>query len=416
MIALVFVVVVVAAAPPSLEQAFGRESALLAGERDALVKEREAIATSRATKAEALRKDIAALEAAVVDDAAAVEAAKAAIVGGVGAEGARVDAAQSGGAESGAARVVVADTFAALGKPMPTWGDERSLIEALGPALDALEQARTPRAVDSGFFDADGRYVDGRVVFVGGFGFGAAGDVAGPLLPAVEGARQLAVVDAVAADAARAVVEGRATALAPIALSAPPATTAPTSTLARLPALGGSGVALVLALLSAIVVASVVCARAVLALRALTAAAARVVALVGAGEDAAAGALARSLPGAVGRLLHAVVVVARDRDPDAAVSALLVEACADVDRGVFVVRAVCAAAVAVCIAAAADAFADAFGAVDVNAAVVAGLVPVELLALWSLPVLVLLVVHAGVAARLRERIEVAALRIVDGRG
>ena len=46
----------------------------------------------------------------------------------------------------------------------------------------------------------------------------------------------------------------------------------------------------------------------------------------------------------------------------------------------------------------------------------AGLVPIELLAIWSLPVLGVLVVHAGVAARLRERIEIAALRIVDGRG
>lgn len=422
------VALVLAAAPthqqasPTLQQGFQRESALLSGEQAALVRERERLATENGVRIAALRKDVAALEARVVVEAAATEALRVALEQTSGAAAASREA-----VDVEASHAVVNAAFHALGLPPPAWQGPASLETLLPGALDAIERKATPQRFASGFFDSEGVYVDGFIVVVGDLAWAASATAAGALLPAEPGASRALAPDEGSAvkDAARALVDGHAPALVPVLLSAPEAEATSTTTL-RLQRVGAGAAAAALALGCALVALVFGAWRSRSATRAVDVVAVRAAALLRERESAAVLALLRTVPGPSGRFLRAIAGVAeRGSNVDDEVAALVVEAFAVVDRRVAVGRAAVAIAAAVVVAVAAAAWGEAFDALTLRAAerpletasildaIAVGFAPLQLAAIAAVPAALLLVASSFFAARLKERLEVVALRLVD---
>lgn len=402
--------------PSTLEQAFRRESALLTGEADALTKERERVTLLRSARIAALREETAALEAQAVEAAARVATLRTQVEELVHSERAPAVIGDDD-------RKHVVDAFVVLGLPQPAWTGPRSFVDLLPTALAALEKQRRVQTEKSGFFDGEGHHHEGTVATLGGFRFAASADAAGPVLPPGDGGIQLVAVEERSAGLVRALVAGEHPAFVPVLLAPEPEPPAESSALARLEHGGPGGVFVVAVLLLASGVIGVGAFRVARHRRAVVDVSKRLAGLVGSGENVAAAALARIVPGSAGRYVLAVVaaVTRIGKDPDDEVGALIAEAFAEVDRTVAVGRAAAVAALAVAFAVAAAAWAEAANALSMSEpslravldGVLVGLLPLQLAALWVLPATLLLVFTSLAAARLKEHLEILALRLVD---
>jgi hypothetical protein len=424
----------------TLEQGIKRETALLVAERDALQREQERIDVDHSARIAALRATVAALEARLVEEAAREEALRQAVVSST----------QASAPAAAAPPPEQAEALALLGAAAPSRSDTN--FTALDAALERLAQKTRWTVVDTGFFAADGTWLQGRVARLGTVAVAAADTAAGPLLSAREGAEQLAAVEAAFTDAARAVVASAGVASAghasaghasaghasaghasaglaaatfvPLAWSDVSRLDEPTkvapSWFARITNVGGPAWLLVAALVSAVVVIGVLLARRVAEARAVAAVVGRIVGLVAADEHAAAAALARTVPGAPGRFLVAVLAAAARPAPDDEVAALSIEVAFGLERAVIAARAVAVVAASLVIvttafvfAAAVDARGFAEAGADVLGPVLGALVPLTLGAVALVPGSLAYVALVVVVARLRERLDVVAVRILD---
>jgi len=415
-----------ARAATTLEQGLKRETALLVAEKDALARERERITVNHDARAAVLRAAIATLEDPLVEATAREEALRSAVQARVAAATATVATAPDAGTQA-----TVRAAFAALGGPVPAVpAGAAPAVGLLGEAAARLADRARPQRLDTGFFDADGAWVQGRVVRWGGFFWAAATDptgAAGAVRPASDGALQLAGADAPSATSARAFVAGDDPRLLPLALGdsdgdddAGPAVVAGLST--RLSRLGGDGIALVVIACAAFALALLPLLRVLQGHRATAAVAGRLPALVRAGETAAAAALARTVPGVAGAFLQSVVAATTRAHPDDEVAALSVETGFALERAHHAVRvgAVVSAATVILVTARAlsVAIAGLLGTADVPTravldALAGALLPVEAGALLAIPWALLLVTASLVVARARERLDVLALRVLD---
>ena len=430
MITTMVLALVVAAAPaPTLEAAFKREVALLAAERLVLQAERSRIVRARDDELEGLRAEIAAVSAELLTVRADVARARA--------RGAPVDVVMPTAAPI--APPPIAATFAALRTARPTvsTGDVAG-IAALPIAIAALRERQSLRFVETGFFDVDGAYVDGTAFSVGGFGGAVAKDgrVAGPALTTSEGALQLAVADDGFAAAARGIVAKTDTAMIPVWIK--PATgdsddneaaiaVEATPLLVRAQRLGAPFVIVLLTLLGSLVGALAIYWRVRRQSTSLSAAG-HLLEMVRAGEFAAAEALARTVEGASGRFVQAVISACRrtsglDRDlDDEALAPLLSAVFLDLDRARQRVLMAGVAASAIAVAVAVFVVGSAFDALSVastveNRAILStlgdGLLLLQMSAVWAVPfVVVAVAVVSGVAA-VKQALETLALAVVD---
>ncbi|MDP2345096.1 MAG: hypothetical protein Q8O67_29395 [Deltaproteobacteria bacterium] len=412
---------------PSLELAFKREASLLAAEKSALAAELERISVDTSGRTAALRKEIAGLEAELVDQSARTETLRGQLAAAVGRNAAADDDVDVD------VQSVILETFAALHLPAPTSTDGTALLAS---ALDGLARRQTPQSLATGFFDHDGTFVDGVVVSWGGLGWGASGDrrAAGPLLPADEGARQVGVDDDRARALSLAFVDRPAAPapgdLLPLLLRAsttaggPADAVATTTKLQRLQRLGTGGPMLLLALLASLVFALVSLVHLRRERGSVDVVVGRLAGLVGSNEQSAAAALARTVRGGSGVFLRAVVDACVRPDADEQVAALAAAAFAAHDARVRRVLMGGAAAAAVVVVVACTTLGVAFdalaGTADVRPRAVldalsVGLLPLELLALWSIPFLAALMLLSGAVAAAKERLEQQALRLIDAR-
>jgi hypothetical protein len=410
----------------TLEQGIKRETALLLAEQQALQTEVARIEASRARKVATLQAAIAVLEGELVD-AAAREATLRATLGATG-QPPSVTAANTATAVE-----QVRETFALLGPaPTTTTVEPRvePIVELLPVAVERLALAAGPRTIETGFFDDTGTWVKGHVLQLGAAVAVAAADGNGPagaLLPARDGARQLALGDARSAAAARALVAGEASSLIPLALSADVEADEGHSVVVagfieRLGRLGPGAFALMAAVLMALLVGVLLLARTVVAGRSVDAVAGRLTALMSAGEVVAATALARTVVGAPGVFLRAVVAAAGRPGPEDEVAALAAEVGFALDRVVHGVRLAGILAGAVVVFVSAHALSGAveglLGSADVKPravldALAGALLPLEVGALAAIPLALLLAASVIVVAHLKERLETLALRILD---
>jgi len=413
-----------AAAPAgtALEQGLKREITLLVSEQDGLRRELERIQALRAARVAALQRELATLEAKAIDVAGREATARAALAGV-----APSSSSSSPPPEALARMREGLGLLGVVGTPATSTGEP--LVDQLAPALARLDHLTSPQRLETGFFGPDGTWLQGAVVRVGDVGVAAttaADGVAGPLLPGDDGTLQIpAEMPAGANDIARQIVQGQATTLWPIALGAadaPGAASGATSAgvVERLAALGVAGVVVLVVLLTAVGAALAQLLTAIRRHRAVVAVAGRLVGLVAAGETVAAAALARTVGGAAGRFLVAVVAVVGRATPEDEVAALSAEATAALQRAGLVVRglfSVAAAIVVVVSAGAVDgilAGAAAEGLAGGFATGLAtGLLPLMLLALAAVPFIAAVVVGDIVVARTRELLEVTALRLLD---
>jgi len=413
----------------TLEQGIKRETALLVAEQQALQTEVARIEASRASKVAALQAAIAVLEGELVEAAAREATLRATL-------GAAAPAASVTAVNTATAVEQARETFALLG-PAPTTttvepGVEpgvEPLVELLPVALERLAAAARPRTIETGFFDDSGSWVKGHVLQLGAVAVAAADHdgPAGALLPAKDGARQLARGDARSAAAARALVAGQTSALIPLALSADVEADEGHSVVVagfveRLGRLGLSAAALIGAVLLSLLVGVVLLARTIVAGRSVDAVAGRLTALMSAGEVVAATALARTVVGAPGVFLRAVVAAAGRPGPEDEVAALAAEVGFALDRVVHAVRLAGILAGAVVIFVSAHALSGAveglLGSADVKTravldALAGALLPLEIGALAAIPLALLLAASVVVVAHLKERLETLALRILD---
>jgi hypothetical protein len=413
-----------AQAATTLEQGIRRETALLVAERDALRRERERVDVEHDARAAALRATVAALEARLVEATAREEAVRAALQA----------RASTGGAATPAASPSTATmhgVFAAIGVAVPPVSAGTDPTVALLPlAVERLQARAAPQTSESGFFDADGAWVQGRVTRWGNAAWAAAGAPGGPagaLLPAVDGARQLATGDATANAAARAFVGGEKPALLPLALGAGAAQEQDGPTVVagfgeRLARLGVDGVVLLGILLLSFVVAWVPLARLLRQHQAVAAVAGRLPSLVRSGEVQAAAALACTVPGAAGAFLRSVVAATTRAHAEDEIAALSAEAGIAFERANHAARlgavATMATVVVVTARSLSSAIAGLIGREDVPVravldALAGAVLPVEIGALVAVPWAVTLIVVAAVVVRARERLDVLALRTLD---
>ncbi len=412
-----------AAAPAdgALELGLKREITLLVGEHAALSAERERLQTLRAARVSSLQRDIAALEARIVEAAAAEASARAA------AAAATPPSSSSAPPE---ALQAMREALGLLGVKAGA-GQREPLIDGLGAALGALEAATTPRRIDTGFFAADGSWQQGTVVAVANVGVAVAAQnvgVAGPLVLSDDGTLQLPSSSSssssqlLAREAARAIVKGGPAPWWPVAFPSPEdgaeggSATGPTR-MERLVALGGGAVAMALALAVALALALWQLAEALRRQSAVAAVVGRLVGLVSAGEVSAAAALARTVGGAAGRFLVAVVAVCGRSSPEDEVAALSAEATAALKRPLLVARSVFAVATVVVFVVALVAIdgavvaAPAAGAA--RAGLLAGVVPLGVGAVTAVVIIAALAIADVVVGRTRELLEVTALRLLD---
>ena len=406
----------------TLEQGIKRETALLLAEQQALQAEAVRIQVRRDEQVAALQAAIAVLEGELVE-AAGQEATLRATMGAPAPTATAT-------ASTTTAVQQAREAFALLGGPAPTTQTVEPLVELLPLAVERLAAAARPRTIDSGFFDDSGTWVTGHVVQVGVVAVAAADHdgPAGALLPSRDGARQLAHGDARAATAARALVAGEASALIPLALAADVEADEDNSVVVagfveRLGRLGpGAAVALMGAVLLAVLVSSLLLGRTMVAARSVDVVAGRLTALMSAGEVVAATALARTVVGAAGVFLRAVVAAAGRPSPEDEIAALAAEVGAALDRVVHGVRLAGMVAGAVVVFIAAHALSGAveglLGSADVKTRAVldafaGALLPLEVLALAAIPLALLLAATVVVVAQLKERLETLALRILD---
>ncbi len=165
-------------AAQSLDEAFAAELRSLETERAALVAARDAARLRRAERNEALRNDVARLDARVL----------------------------SASAERDALKAAVAD-LERMARVAPA-----QLVDAarLAAQLADIERGGRIQRVDGGFFDRDGAFVTGAVLQVGNAAaVGVSPLGAGPLAHVAEGGLQVAVAPGVIADAARAALAGQ---------------------------------------------------------------------------------------------------------------------------------------------------------------------------------------------------------------
>jgi hypothetical protein len=423
-----------ARAATTLEQGIKRETALLQSEKEALRRERARIDAEHQARIATERASIAVLEARLVEatarTAARAEALRTAIEGDAhnGPPGA-------GGPSPATTRDALRKAFAVLGLTPPVADHPSGSAPLLAAAVERLQQRGRPVVVESGFFDADGAFVQGRVVQWGGLAWAAAAATAGPLRSldlSSDGARQL--VDnastggpALVTENARAFVSGSTPAVLPVFVAeGTDADDAGVVVLVgfteRLRRLGTAGVALLVVLVAAFIAALLPLLRVWQAHRAVGAVAGRLPALVQRGEIPAAAALARTIPGVPGAFVQSVVAAATRRHPDDEVAALSGEVGFALDRAVFVahVAAVTSAATVVVVTARTLAVAveGLLGTADVPVravldALAGALLPVELGALVTIPWALLLLVARGGVARAKERLDVLALRVLD---
>lgn len=409
----------------TLEQGIKRETALLLAEQQALQAEVARIEASRASKVSALQAAIAVLEGELVD-AAGREATLRATLGAAG-QPPSVMAANTATAVEQAR-----ETFALLG-PAPTTQTVEPgvepLVELLPVAVERLAAAARPRVIETGFFDDSGTWVKGHLLQLGAVAVAAADNdgPAGALLPARDGARQLARGDARSAAAARALVAGKTSPLIPLALSADVEADEGQSVVVagfveRLGRLGLSAAALIGAVLLSLLTGVLLLARTLVAARSVDAVAGRLTALMSAGEVVAATALARTVVGAPGVFLRAVVAAAGRPGPEDEVAALAAEVGFALDRVVHFVRLAGIVAGAVVVFVSAHALSGAveglLGSADVKTravldALAGALLPLEIGALAAIPLALLLAACVVVVAHLKERLEALALRILD---
>lgn len=407
-----------ASAGSTLEQGLKREITLLMGEEDGLRRELERLQALRAARVGALQRDIASLEAKAIEAAARETAARAALAAAAPPAPVTVSAdATESMREALGLLAVTASAATATGEP---------LVDQLGPAIDALEARTSLRRVETGFFAPDGSWRQGTVLSLGSIGVAVAdgaADVAGPLLVVEDGTLQLPSATSPAATAAaRALRDDPATPLWPLAFPGPDddvdgAGVGPTASLGeRLLQLGLGGIIAALALLGALAFAVWHALAAWGRHRAVVAVAGRLVGLVSAGETVAAAALARTVGGAAGRFLVAVVAVVGRATPEDEVAALSAEATAALQRPLLIVRGAfgVAAAVVVVVAIVAMEAALRRGAGDaVVDGLATGLLPLGALAAAAVPIVAAIVVGEVLVARSRELLEVTALRLLD---
>ena len=414
-----------AVAGPTLEQGIQRETALLVNERDALRRERERIDVEHDARAAALRKTIATLEAPVVEASAREEALRAAVQ-------AHATVAPSSSASTMTASASMRAAWAALGGPAPTtMAGVDPVVASLPEAVRRLRERATPQTLATGFFDADGAWLEGHVTRWGAAAWAATTDPAGsagPLVPAVAGARQLAPVDDRAVATARAIVAGEKPSLLPLVFASDSAAGEPGGVVVvagfgeRLSRLGLDGVLLFVVLIASFAVGCAALVRVLRAHRAVAVVAGRLPGLVRAGELAAAAALARTVPGVAGTFLQSVVAATMRAHPEDEVTALSAEAGFALERSNHVARVGAIASAAVVLLVAARSLSGAIehllgvDEVPVRAvldALAGALLPVEVGALAAIPWALLLISSGAVVVRARERLEVVALRVLD---
>ncbi len=389
---MIVLAMLLAAAPspahaPSLATAYKREIALLEAERDALRAAKVDVDKESAARAAAERAKLAGLEATLVAERARTD--------GIAA---RISELERAGAVDDASLVpAVRSLKAALAKRgVHADGDLEAVLAA---AAKDVERGSRTRAMDSGFFSADGDFVTGRILEVGHVArVGAAAHAAGPLASLGDAPPQ--VVEGADTADARAFVDGDGP--LPLLLSSPARALAADEApglVARAGGPFGAGAG-ALALLSVLLGA----AHLVLLVRdkkRANAVLARAVRLVEVGDTATAEVVCRAAGRAGAALAATVAAAARAADDDAVLDeagdALLDEG-ARVDRRerVFVASALSALALAA---------AACFGPAPHPAgAALPFLLGVPAAALW--------VLTRGAGERLKVVLERGALRLV----
>jgi hypothetical protein len=398
-------------APSALEQGLQRELVLLLGERDALIAERERLEALRAARVAAAQQEVAALQAKLVVAAADEEKARLAL------------AATAAPAAPTPVPATAHDTLRAALLALHLDDDQVAapgttpLVSLLPTALERLSAMASTRTIDSGFFAADGSWHTGRVVRWGSLSTATSSDgLAGALLPALDNTLQLApptTSQAEVAAAAQAIATGTASTW-PVAFAATSsADDDEGSVTARLSHLGPAGIAAAVLGLLALLTALVATTSALLRKRALDAVAVRLTALVAAGEDAAASALARTVGGPAGRFLQAAVALARHNEPEDEMAALSAEAATHTGLGLNVARGAFGFATAASLLATAVGVGDALRADQaVGSALAGALVPLQVLFAVAVPWVLLVVVGGWMVSSTHTQLEALALRVL----
>ena len=399
--------------PSALEQGLQRELVLLLGERDALVAERERLEALRAARVAAAQQEVAALQARLVVAAADEEKTRLALAAAAApATPTPVPATAHETLRQALLALQLDDTL-----NTPNTEHSAPLVALLPTALDRLSAMASTQTIDSGFFAADGSWHSGRVVRWGNLRTATSSDgLAGALLPALDHPRQRAAPTTAQADvaaAAQAIAAGKSS-LWPVAFA--PTSSADDdegSVVARLSHLGPAGFAAgglgLLALLAAVVATTLAFVRQ----RALDVVAGRMTALVAAGEDAAAQALARTVGGPAGRFLQAAIALARHNEPEDEMAALSAEAATHTGLGLNVARGAFGFATAASLLATAVGVGDALRTDQaVGAALAAALVPLQVLLAVAVPWVLLVVVCGWLVSSTRTQLEALALRVL----
>jgi hypothetical protein len=285
----------------ALESAAQRELVLLAQERDELSRAKEELEALRSARGAGLRAQIAATQARLVS----AQAHEKALIADL--ERAAARPAASPDDDAAVARVLRAAQAHSPAEKVET------LEAALHLGVQRAREGVTVRKLETGFFSADGTFVDGAVLMLGAVSaVAASGASAGPAWRAGGGAFEVALADPVFAEQARLLVTRGDAPLVPLALGAPPALAATPSTFWA--ATARAGAPALLALLLGVLSLALSGARALSLARTLRSArrlAPRVAALILGGELGVAAAECRKVGGAAGRMLLAIVERAR---------------------------------------------------------------------------------------------------------
>lgn len=384
------------ARPSSLEAAYKREVALLEAERDALREARAKVDAGRAVRAASLRKELAVLEASLTAQKAKNDALAA-----------ELSALERAASVDQAALAPILSAARLTLRRAGASADGADLNTLLESATQALARGATVRRVASGFFDADGSFVDGTIVEVGAVAaVGASPTSAGPLTSAGDGARQVASDEHTSL--ARRFVESGTGSL-PLLLGAegtdggPVAPAEEASFVDELKDAGPSGVAVLFLGVLLVGAGAVRALRLLLTRRRVTQALGRVVELVEGGEIGAAEALCRTVGGAGGRLWTSVVAASGraslDEVEESAADALL-----DVQGSIARNDRFAAAGAVVLVL---------LGAGAAVASVGRSLWALENALALAVPVVVLVALSRSAGDRLERELERGALKIVD---
>jgi hypothetical protein len=320
-VVLVFSIFVAASEPGgALAAAYKRELLLLEAERAALFAAHGEVLRLRAERSAAARKQIAALEAQLIE------------------EGAKNDAlaARLGELERRAVQVEQSSTAAisAAKAQLGRRGVEGADLDALlANAVDRLEREARVRSAEGMFFDEGGRLVNGAVVQIGGVSALGVGKAAAGVLAEVPGGRGLFEIIPGTDEKARAFVSG--TGALPLLLTAPDASAATPSLTERISGGGPiSFIALVVGAL-ALIGTFVKCAWLLRQARSMRGVVESAAAELADGDGFAAAAICRSAGGPAGRVWGSVAAAAFRADDvgdDVAADRILEES-ATLERG-----------------------------------------------------------------------------------